>query len=117
MVQPDIVMVTLENNSFNRCRSAGAWLEGTMAGGLVVAPDWNVWKQPGVVLYKERSEFYDKVTEAINLPEDERYKRWMLSYTHLRENRSVEKMNDLRKRVLKLVLSKKDPLVLDARAF
>jgi hypothetical protein len=50
---PYAVIAPLRDNAFNRCRSNLAWLEGTAAGAVVIAPDWEEWHRPGVINYTD----------------------------------------------------------------
>lgn len=43
----------LEDTPFNRCKSNIFWIEATMAGAVMVAPDWPEWQRPGIVNFYE----------------------------------------------------------------
>lgn len=63
-VLPDITMVPLYDNGFNRCKSNIAALEGIMAGSLVVAPSWEEWMGvPGVINYGDS--FYETMKKTM----------------------------------------------------
>lgn len=68
-VSPDIMIVPLHDSLFNRAKSNIAWLEGTMAGGAALAPDWAEWKRPGVTNYTSPQDFLDKLTGLMANPE------------------------------------------------
>jgi hypothetical protein len=48
-INPEIMIVPFEDNQFNRSRSNNAWIEGTLAGAIVVATDLPEFQQPGVI--------------------------------------------------------------------
>ena len=50
-------LVTLYDAPFNRAKSNISWIEGTIAGSVVLAPDWEEWTLPGVINYRNREEF------------------------------------------------------------
>lgn len=54
---PAIQFVSLHDHVFNHCKSNIAWIEGTMAGAVTIAPDWPEWRQPGVITYQTPDEF------------------------------------------------------------
>ena len=48
---PTVQIAPLSDNEFNRAKSNIAWIEGTHAGAVVVAPDFPEWDMPGVNNY------------------------------------------------------------------
>ncbi len=64
-ISPDFMIVPLSDNKFNHCKSNIALLEGTFAKAICLCPNWHEWKHPGVVNYKEPSDFYYKLTKLI----------------------------------------------------
>lgn len=62
---PWLHVVPLEDNPFNRCRSNLAWIEATAAGALVLAPDWEEWRRPGVTNYTDAADFKLKLRSLI----------------------------------------------------
>lgn len=54
---PWVNIVPLKDDLFNRSKSNLAWIEGTCAGAITLAPDWYEWWRPGVVNYKSSEEF------------------------------------------------------------
>jgi hypothetical protein len=51
-MNPQIVIVPLQDNAFNRAKSNIAWIEATYAGAVTVAPAYEQWQKPGVRNYK-----------------------------------------------------------------
>jgi hypothetical protein len=54
---PFVHIVPFANNPFNRARSNLAWLEATSAGAVVLAPDWEEWRRPGIINFRDMDEF------------------------------------------------------------
>lgn len=52
-LQPAVNFVVHTDNSFTRCRSNLSYIDSTMAGAILIAPDWEHFKLPGVELYKQ----------------------------------------------------------------
>lgn len=60
--RPAIMMVPLELGSkFTICKSNIAWIEGTMGGAAVLAPNMEEWAHPGVTLYSSPGDFSSKL--------------------------------------------------------
>lgn len=51
--RPAAIVVPLVDDPFNRAKSNVAWLEATHAGAMTIAPDWEEWKRPGILNYKD----------------------------------------------------------------
>lgn len=62
---PWVNIVPLKDTVFNRSKSNLAWIEGTAAGAITLAPDWDEWKRPGVVNYSNGN-FPDKLKTLLN---------------------------------------------------
>jgi hypothetical protein len=69
-LQPAIQIVPLENNGFNRCKSNIAWQEAAYSGCATLAPDWNEWRNPGTILYKDVDDFYTKLYDILSVKVD-----------------------------------------------
>lgn len=61
----DVIIVPLSDTPFNRCKSNIAWIEGTQAGAVCVAPDFPVWQRNGVVNYSPSLPFEKQVGMAV----------------------------------------------------
>ena len=64
-LNPSVHIVTLDDCPFNHAKSNLAWLEATMAGAVVVAPDWEEWHRPGIVNYKNGPDGFDATVGAV----------------------------------------------------
>lgn len=54
---PSAMIVPLHEHGFNHCKSNIAWIESAYAGAVTIAPDWDEWKRPGVLNYRDEKEF------------------------------------------------------------
>jgi hypothetical protein len=58
-IRPAAIQIPLHDSVFNRSKSNIAWIEGTFAGAVAIAPDWEQWKMPGVLTYQNQAEYKD----------------------------------------------------------
>lgn len=65
-VTPSIVVVPLADHAFNRAKSNIAYIEATYAGAVCLAPDWEEWRRPGCVTYKNHADFETKLRMLMN---------------------------------------------------
>jgi hypothetical protein len=97
-VRPDIVMTPLADNMFNRCKSNIAMIEGSMAGGVIVAPDWEEWRHPGVMNY---TNFGETLEKACQLAEDDLHLIEMeKTWNHIEEEFEITQWNHKRRLIL-----------------
>lgn len=52
-IGPAVMLNPLTDCDFNRCKSNISWMEGTMAGAVCVVPDFQEFRQPGALNYRE----------------------------------------------------------------
>lgn len=93
-IAPAIHVVMLSDNKFNASKSPIAWLESTLAGAVVVAPDQPAWTAPGIVNYRP-----DKFAEAVNdlmNNEGQRQRQWMASRQYILDNLLLSNVNERR---------------------
>lgn len=70
-----VMIVPLEDCDFNRAKSNIAWMEGTLSGSRVVAPDFlPEFCKPGVVGYGQARSFADALRQAMDEPAAEHVK-------------------------------------------
>ncbi len=84
-----------EDINFNKCKSNIAWIESTYAGMAVLAPDWDEWKRPGIINYKDKNDFGKKLTSMMNGGYDLESLR-QASWKYIREELTLEKTNQTR---------------------
>ncbi len=91
---PNVLIVPLADNTFNRCKSNIAWLEAAWAGAMTVAPMWDEWKRPGVFNYT--NDFKSQVDNALVYHRREA----VLAREYIKDNLRLSKVNDLRKAII-----------------
>ena len=96
--------VPLEDSTFNRCKSNIAWIEATYAGAVTIAPDWDEWKMPGVLTFKNDDEYFNLVSKVIAGDIDTR-KMVERSWMYINDKLTLSKVNQLRVQVVKHLLS------------
>ena len=65
-IKASIMIVPLEHSEFNKCKSDVAAIEGIGTGALVVAPDWDEWRELSTHLYKTNEDFLYQTQTAID---------------------------------------------------
>lgn len=93
-INPSVVIVPMEDTDFNRARSNIAWIEGTLAGGAVVAPAWPSWDIPAAH-YTTIGEFYNQ-TERLMLEASERTRLYETSRRYIMDNLHLHKWASVR---------------------
>lgn len=97
-LRPRVVMVPLHDSDFNRSKSNIAALEGSMAGGAILAPAWEEWSIPGVFQYDSKKTFYNLLQEMITSPAVENAA--ISSWDFIENNFSLNEINYLRKDII-----------------
>lgn len=98
-LQPQLMIVPLHDSDFNRSKSNIAWMEGAFAGAATLAPDWDEWKRPGTLNYKDRESFGATLEAFLNGSYDLNElseKAW----THITQELDLEVVNEKRKAVI-----------------
>lgn len=108
-VNADIMIVPLDDNIFNRSKSNIAALEGCVMGAVPLVPDWDEWNYlPGAVVYKNPTDFKNKLIDMMNMSELELIERRNKLKVFFETERSLDKVNEIRlKHILELYESKK----------
>jgi len=99
-VQPDIMAITLSDTRFNRCRSHGAWLEGTMAGAVCVAPAWEEWDHKSIMNYETPNQFVDRIEALISMSAEQRKELHTCAINEIKSEYTWDVTNKQRMRVL-----------------
>ena len=97
---PAIHIVPLANNAFNHSKSNLAWIEATVAGAVVVAPDWMEWHRPGIINYGD-GDFERVLTAAIAEKPEVRQQRVDLSRDYINKNLRLSGVNEQRIEILR----------------
>jgi hypothetical protein len=103
--QADVQYVTLPLTVFDDSRSNTAWMEGTMAGTLLVAPDMKEWRKPGIVNYTDKDSFRSQLSAAIHMSKTDRQKLVSLSKEEILQNCTLTTVNTQRLRLLQQLMS------------
>lgn len=64
--QPLVHFVALTDNKFTRCRSNSAYFDATIGNAVCIAKDWDHWKKPGIITYKDKNDFAHKFNEVLD---------------------------------------------------
>lgn len=93
----------LLDQPFNHAKSNIAFLEATFAGSLCVAPKFEEWDVPGCVTYnpKDPEDFADRLKAVLSGKLDSNVE---IARTWVRENRSLKKINESRKQIVKEIM-------------
>ncbi len=92
---PEIVVVPLEDISFNHSKSNIAWIEATAAGAVTLAPDWPEWRRPGVINYSDIATFGMRFREVLQGKYDTET-MWRQSRDFIKDNLSIFDVNKMR---------------------
>jgi len=88
-----IAIVPMVDNIFNRSKSNIAWIEHTLSGSVVLAPDWEEWKKPGVINYTSKEDFVEKLNSMKEMDLKENLNQ---SWSSIQQDLILEKVNKLR---------------------
>lgn len=98
-VKPALMIVPLDDCHFNRSKSNIAWLEATHAGAVTLAPDFEEWKKPGILTYKDPADF-ERLMESFLRGEIEAKALWAESAEFIQKNLLLNDVNRLREEIL-----------------
>lgn len=96
---PSLVFVPLWNCPFNHSKSNIAWIEGIHAGAACLGPDWEEWRRPGIINYKDQKDFADKL-DLVMRGEVDTLKLAQEGWEFVQDTLTLEKVNVLRKDIL-----------------
>lgn len=100
--QWNICIVPLHDSNFNRSKSNIAFLEACYAGAMTIAPDFEEWRKPGIINYKDAQDLgeiikmYHKSPELVN-------KVWREGSEYVINNLLLKDVNIIRKGIIKLL--------------
>lgn len=100
-VNASIHMVPLEENRFNKVKSNLAWLDTTLAGSVVLGPDFPEWNRPGIIRYKGKADFYDKMKYLISHSKDFLEFNHNESWAYIKDCLLTSHLNKQRREILK----------------
>lgn len=97
--RPAIHIVPLYNSPFNRSKSNIAALEAIWAGAVVIAPDWDEFKIPGVLNYRSNDHFKELLEWAINNKKEHKAIN-DAGWKHIKDNLMLSKNTNKRMEIL-----------------
>lgn len=96
IVRPQVMHVPLIHDGLNECKSNIAWIEGTAAGAITIAPDWPEWRKPGILNYASADEYGSMLMR----PVDDGKERWEASRNYIQENLLLTQVNKQRAEII-----------------
>jgi len=91
-----IHIVPLADNVFNRCKSNISVLEATVAGSVVLAPDWEEFRTFGTIPYQDKASFHGKLLELMATPHDNLAAINKPALEQVKQYRNLDLMNKIR---------------------
>ena len=92
-----VLIAPLADTHFNRAKSNIAGLEATHAGASIIAPDFEEWKIPGFVTYKE-GQFADTLRRVMN--DEKRKDNFSVAKDHIKSKLLLSQINPIRMDIL-----------------
>ncbi len=105
ITKPAIMIVPLDDCDFNRSKSNIAWIEATHAGAVTIAPDFEEWRRPGIINYKDAADFERKM-ESFLRGEIDGEKHWRLSRDFILDHLTLRDVNNVREGILLKLLER-----------
>jgi hypothetical protein len=105
-IGPALMIVPLQDNAFNRAKSNIVWLEGLHAGAVTLAPDWDEWRRPGIINYKDPADFGVKLDAFLSGKYDAA-KLWWEGAQFVGENLTIGRVNRLREVLLRDLMERR----------
>lgn len=102
---PKVAVFPLVDDVFNRCKSNISWLETTVAGAVMLAPEIPEFVRPGIVNYRSAPEFRDALSSMLR-GEFDLERLWLQSADHIRENLTLATVNQKRFAVASRLIQK-----------
>lgn len=96
-----IHIVPLCDNPYNRSKSNIAWMEATFCGSLVIAPRFDEFNKPGIILYESEKIFKEALEFCMQDINDTNKNLVNYSWEYIKNNLSLSKINKLRCDVIK----------------
>jgi hypothetical protein len=94
---PAGMFIPLHDNTFNRCRSNIAYIEGTWAGACCITPGW--WNVPGALPYNNAEEFLSAM-RAVMSGEVDTVAQNNIAWEYVKDCLSLSKVNVMRLNVI-----------------
>ncbi|NBP04098.1 MAG: hypothetical protein EBU90_29195 [Proteobacteria bacterium] len=98
-LNPALVFVPLWDCPFNKSKSNIAWIEGLHGGSACLAPDWEEWKRPGIINFKNQQDFATKL-DAVLKGEVDTLKLYHEGWEYIQDVLTLKKVNEKRMEIL-----------------
>lgn len=95
-LEPDIMFAPLWDSNFNRAKSNIAWMEASHSGAVIVAPDFDEWKKPGITTYNDSKSFYVAMEFLMTAEDSVKERLWAESWKYIQDNLLLSKVNQKR---------------------
>lgn len=95
-----INIIPLVDNEFNRAKSRICHLESSLAGSVVLGPNWEEWQGSSMFRYGNKKEFKDTLNALIEMAPSQHAAINHHDWQWVKENRTLEKVNKLRSGVI-----------------
>lgn len=106
-INPEIAIVPLIDNKFNRSKSNIAYQEFGYSQAAVLAPDWQEWRHYGCTNYSSPEDFYEKLKHLIEHPKL-RAINGQIAMNNVLGNMSIREANEPRRQVISKLLEIKN---------
>jgi hypothetical protein len=103
-IAPYVFHVPLVDNIFNRSKSNIAAIEASYSGSLCIAPDWEGWRLPGILNYKDSGSFYNLIASVVEGKVDVK-KNSDRAWEYITDKLMLSKVNRLRADLVKKLLN------------
>lgn len=94
-----VQIVPLSDTPFNRGKSCNAYMEGTMADAVVIAPNWEEWQVPGAVNYTDVDHFSHVLDKVLSNYDDVKKTRDM-AWRFINSELALKNVNTLRAQLI-----------------
>jgi hypothetical protein len=94
---PSLVHILLHDNTFNRCRSNVAYIEGSWSGAACIVPAW--WNVPGALTYTDAPSYYEAMRQVLAGEVDIKVMN-MEAWAYIMDALRLSKVNVLRLNVI-----------------
>lgn len=101
--QPVGMIVPLENCQFNLSKSSIAWMEAIYFGAVAIGPDWEEWRVPGCLNYKNPTEFKNHLLSVMSGDVDVN-KLNQDGWNYILDTLTLTKVNEKRMQIIESLL-------------
>lgn len=105
-IQAALQIVPLHDSQFNRGKSNIAMIEGAYAGSVTIAPAWEEWSVPGVIQYKNASEFQDLMRLTLTDKKFPFHANAQLTWQYILDKLRLSKVNKKRHEILQMLFDR-----------